>query len=118
MSDEKKSFSDLLGEAPMAAGENTISLVGVLARSHDSGKFVLALAANQSVTLDIDAVKDYKVLSGMIGQTIVQVEVDRDRVPASAAQPPSAIGAQPAFTNAIIDPIVSMRVVSKPDCFA
>lgn len=78
---EKKSFSELLGEAPLATAEKTVSLTGVLARSHEPGKFVLTMADNQSVTLDVDAVKEHKVVSGMVGQLIVQVEVDRDRVP-------------------------------------
>jgi hypothetical protein len=99
MSDEKKSFGELLNESPLAAGENTISLVGALARSHHPGKFVLALAGNQSVTLDIDAVKEYTVLSGMIGQLIVQVEIDRDRVPGSLAQPQASQAAIPGFKN-------------------
>lgn len=81
MSDEEKSFGELLSEAPLATGENTISLVGALARSHHSGKFVLTLAGNQSVTLDIDAVKKYRVLGGGVGQALVEVEIDRERVP-------------------------------------
>jgi hypothetical protein len=85
MATEKKSFSDLLGEAPLATSEKTISLTGVLARSNEPGKFVLTTGDNQSVTLDISAVKEHKVLSGMIGQTVVQIEVDRDKVPAGEA---------------------------------
>jgi hypothetical protein len=87
MADEKKSFAELLNDAPLAAGENTVRLVGLLARSSDHKKFVLGLGENQSVTLDIDAVKDYRVLSGMVGQLIIEVEVDRHRLPAPAPPP-------------------------------
>jgi hypothetical protein len=81
MSEEKRSFSDLVSEAPLARNEGTISLVGALARSHESGKFVLALCAERSVTISIDAVREYRVLGGAVGQLLVQVEVDRDKVP-------------------------------------
>jgi hypothetical protein len=86
MASEKKSFSELLSEAPAATSEKTVSLTGALARSNEPGKFVLSMGDNQTVTLDVDAVKDHKVLSGMVGQVIVQVEVDRDKVPAAATQ--------------------------------
>jgi hypothetical protein len=81
MSDEKRSFSELVGEAPLARNEGTVTLVGALARSHEAGKFVLALCAERSVTLSIDAVREYRVLGGAVGQLLVQVEVDRDKVP-------------------------------------
>jgi hypothetical protein len=44
MADEKKSFSDLLSEAPLVPNEDTVTLVGALARSSQAGKFVLATA--------------------------------------------------------------------------
>ena len=46
MSDEKRSFSELVGEAPLARNEGTVSLVGALARSHESGKFVPCYVPN------------------------------------------------------------------------
>jgi hypothetical protein len=90
MADGTKSFSDLLSEAPLAATEDTVTLVGALARSNQPGKFVLALSQGNSVTLDIDAVKGYQVVGGGVGQLLVQVDVDRAQVPDSvqeAAQP-------------------------------
>ena len=81
---EKKSFSELLNEAPLASAERTVCITGVLARSNEPGKFVLTTGDNQTVTLDVDAVKEHKVLSGMVGQLVVQVEVDKDRVPKMA----------------------------------
>ena len=87
---EKKSFNELLSEAPLASQENTVSLVGALGRSTQSGKFVLILGPGNSVTLDVDAVKGYQVLGGGIGQMLVQVDVDRERVPASIAEPQAA----------------------------
>ena len=84
MADEKKSFSDLLSEAPLAPNEDTVSLVGALARSSQPGKFVLATSPGNSVTLDVDAVKGYQVIGGGVGQVLVQVDVDRAQVPDSA----------------------------------
>src|SRR6516164_9426664 len=82
MADEKKSFSELLSAAPLAAGEDTITLAGALERSHEPDKFVLVLGGGRSVTLEIDAVKDYRVLGGVVGQSpLVQVDLDRERVP-------------------------------------
>lgn len=83
MADEKKSFSELLKDAPLAAQEDTVSLVGALERSNQPGKFVLAVAPGSSVTLDVDAVKGYQVLGGAVGQLLVQVDIDRARVPDS-----------------------------------
>lgn len=81
MAKEKRSFSELLGEAPLAAQEDTVSLVGALERSHQKGKFVLALGPGRSVTLDVEAVKGHQVLGGGVGQILVQVDVDRESVP-------------------------------------
>jgi hypothetical protein len=96
MASEKKSFSELLSEAPLASAEKTVCLTGVLARSNDPGKFMLTMGDNQTITLDVDAVKEHKVLSGMVGQMMVQVEVDRDRVPGSATEAGAAV-ARPTF---------------------
>jgi len=100
MADETKSFSDLLSEAPLASAENTVSLVGALARSSESGKFVLTTGPGSSVTLDVDAVKSYQVISGGVGQLIVQVDVDRASVPESATE---ASKAAPAYLKGIHD---------------
>ncbi len=81
MADEKKTFSELLSEAPLATAENAISLAGALARSHHPGKFVLLLAGGATVTLDIDAVKDYRVIGGAVGQLLVEVVLDSNKVP-------------------------------------
>ena len=91
MAEKKKSFSDLLSEAPLAPAEDTVTLVGALARSSQSGKFVLALSQGNSVTLDIDSVKGYQVIGGGVGQLLVQVDVDKAKVPqaAQAAEPAS-----------------------------
>ena len=39
------------------------------------------LCPERSVTLDIDAVREYRVLGGAVGQLLVQIEVDREKVP-------------------------------------
>jgi hypothetical protein len=84
MAEKKKSFSDLLSEAPLAPAEDTVSLVGALARSSQAGKFILALSQGNSITLDVDAVKGYQVIGGGVGQLLVQVDVDKAKVPQSA----------------------------------
>ncbi len=80
MADEKKSFSELVNEAPLAVTEGSITVVGALARSHEPGKFVLIFCPECNVTLDIDAVKGYRVLGGAIGQLFVQLEIARDKI--------------------------------------
>jgi hypothetical protein len=98
MADEKKSFSELVSAAPLAAAEDTINLVGALQRSHQKNKFVLVLGSGRSVTLEIDAVKDYRVLGGLVGQSLVQVDLDRKRVPRELTEAqPVAGGASPAI---------------------
>jgi len=85
MAEKKKSFSDLLSEAPLAPAEDTVTLVGALARSSQAGKFILALSQGNSITLDVDAVKGYQVIGGGVGQLLVQVDVDKTKVPQAAA---------------------------------
>jgi hypothetical protein len=86
MADESKSFSDLLSEAPLASAEDTVSLVGSLARSSQPGKFVLVLGPGNSVTLDVDAVKGHQVIGGGVGQLLVQVDIDRAKIPETAQE--------------------------------
>lgn len=81
MATEKRSFEELLREAPEAPGDDTVSLVGTLARSRDEGKFVLTVAGGQAVTLDVSAVKDHEVIGSSVGQMIVRVDVDRSCLP-------------------------------------
>jgi hypothetical protein len=81
MTDEKKSFSALLSDAPVAPADNTITLVGALARSQDPAKFVMLFAGGARATLDIDAVKEHRVIDGAGGQLLVEVTVDRGQLP-------------------------------------
>ncbi len=81
MAEEERSFTQLVGEAPLAKNEDTITLVGALERSQEQGKFVLVMGAGRSVTLDIDSVKKYRVLGGVVGQLVVEVDIARDRLP-------------------------------------
>jgi hypothetical protein len=80
MADEKN-FNELLSEAPMAASEGTTSLVGALQRSRKPGKFVLVLSNGRNVSLNSADVKDHQVLGSMIGQPLVRVTIDSDKVP-------------------------------------
>jgi hypothetical protein len=100
MAGKTKSFSELLSEAPLSTAEETVTLAGALGRSTQAGKFVLTLGPGNSVTLDQSAVKSYQVLGGGVGQLLVQVDVDKDKVPAEVAQ-------QAVATNVGLTPIVS-----------
>jgi hypothetical protein len=82
MATDRKSFNELLQEAPAAA--QTVSLMGTLSRSSEPDKFVITLASGQSLTLDVDAVKDHTVMGGAVGQLVVKVDLDPSRVPSDA----------------------------------
>lgn len=81
MPDEKPSFKELLDAAPLATKEDSVTLTGALERSRHPEKFVLVLENGRSVVLDVSAVKDCRVIAGMIGQKLVQIDVARDQVP-------------------------------------
>src|SRR5580704_11137439 len=79
--DKSKSFEGLLSEAPIGADEGTLKLVGALHRLHQQGKFMLSFGLGQSVTLDVDAVRDHKVIASSVGQTIVEIDIPRELIP-------------------------------------
>jgi hypothetical protein len=81
MANEENDFSKLLRDAAMAPDADTVTVVGTLARTHDTGKFVLTLPGGQAETLDVAAVKSAKTIAGAIGQPVVQLELDAKRVP-------------------------------------
>jgi hypothetical protein len=80
---EQKPFETLLNEAPPAPAAKTVSLVGTLAQSSEEGKFVLIMQDGSAVTLETAAVKGHTVLGSSLGQTIVRVDVDTDKVGSS-----------------------------------
>jgi hypothetical protein len=96
MAREEESFETLVKEAPLAPAAGTVSLVGTLARSAEAGKFVLTLQDGRTVTLETAAVKGYMVLGTSVGQTIVRIDVDPDKVrlEAEASAGPHGFGAQ------------------------
>jgi hypothetical protein len=81
MAKNDSEFQKLLGEAPMAA--DTVTVVGILARTPDAACFNLTLPDGRTVTLDVDAVKSAKTIAGAIGQSLVELELDAKRVPES-----------------------------------
>jgi hypothetical protein len=78
---DNSEFQRLLSEAPMASNADTVTVVGILARTGDAERFVLTLAGGRSVTLDVDAVKSAKKIAGAIGQAMVQLELDAKKAP-------------------------------------
>lgn len=107
MTTERK-FDELLSEAPLAAKEDTITLVGALQRSHEPGKFVLAMGGGRNVTLDVAAVKEHQVLGGAVGQRLVRLEVDRKKVPNDVQGMP--LGPQPLLAS---PPAIDYGAVAK-----
>jgi len=104
MAKEDKSFADLVAEAPAAPVEGAVSLVGALAKSSEAGKFVLTLQDGRSVTIETSAVKGHTVLGSSLGRTIVQVEVEAEKVPAIGAQPfPQATGTVKDIQTGAVD---------------
>jgi hypothetical protein len=97
MAEHKKPFGELVNDAPLATQEDTVTLVGALARSNQQGKFVLTLSQGNSVTLDVDAVKNYTVMGGAVGQMLVQVEVDRARLPENLQGNAPQLNSFPAY---------------------
>jgi len=83
MAHEGKSFEELVREVPPAPAAGTVSLVGTLAQSSEAGKFVLALQDGNVLTLEIADVKGHEVLGTSVGHTIVRVDVEAEKLPAS-----------------------------------
>jgi len=90
MASDKRSFDDLLKEAPKAPSADTVSLVGTLAQSHEKGKFVLTMGDGQAATLDVSAVKGHEVLGSSVGQTVVRVDIERANLPSGLTKQPAA----------------------------
>lgn len=106
MAEKKKSFSEILNDAPLAAQEDTVTLTGALARSNQPGKFVLAMGPGNTVTLDVDAVKSYQMLGGAVGQPLVQLELDKAKLPAGVQ--PQEIRTFAPFDVPITTPITDI----------
>lgn len=81
MAGKEKSFEELVKEAPAAPAAGTVSLIGTLARSGEAGKFVLTLQDGSTVTLETAAVEGHEVLGTSVGQTIVRVDVEAEKIP-------------------------------------
>lgn len=95
MTGKDKSFEELVNEAPAAPAAGTVSLVGALAQSSEPGKFVLALQDGSTVTLETAAVKGHEVLGTSVGQTIVRVDVEAEKIPPTSPTPVSEIFRKP-----------------------
>ena len=83
MAKAESDFQRLLSEAPAAPDVDTVTVVGILARTADATHFVLTLPSGRSETLDVDAVKSAKKVAGVIGQSLVELELDAKRIPES-----------------------------------
>jgi len=81
MPTDQSNFAKLLQDAPMAPDADTVTVVGVLARTPDAARFMLRMPDGRSVALDVDAVKSAKSIAGAIGQSLVQLELDAKRAP-------------------------------------
>jgi hypothetical protein len=81
MARDESEFQKLLSEAPAAPDADTVTAVGLLARTADSARFMLTLPNGRSETLEVGAVKSAKKVAGAIGQSLVELELDAKRVP-------------------------------------
>jgi hypothetical protein len=79
MANGESEFAKLLRDAPMAS--DTITVTGILARTHDPEHFILTLPDGRSVTLPVRTVKSARALAGAIGQQVVQLEMARKDLP-------------------------------------
>lgn len=86
MEQEGNEFQKLLSEAPMVPHADTVTVVGILGRTAEAGRFVLTLPDGQSETLEVAAVKSAKKVAGSIGQSLVEVELDAKRIPAKVRE--------------------------------
>jgi hypothetical protein len=93
MASQAKSFEDLVKESPSAPAAGTVSLVGTLSQSPEAGKFVLTLEDGRGLTMETSAVSGHTVLGSSVGRTVVRVDVEASKVPATVAGPAGAAGA-------------------------
>lgn len=99
---EDKSFKDFLKDAPPVAdvlNEDTVPVVGVVCRSDNEGKFVLATADGQALELSTEDVKNYEVVQETGPQKLVRVDVS-----SKALQAATSVG---AIGNAAIRTLIS-----------
>lgn len=80
MANDATDFAKLLQDAPMAPDPDTVTLVGLLARTHDPAHFMLTLTDGRSLKLGVEVVKSAKSLAGAIGQTVVELQLDAKHV--------------------------------------
>jgi len=101
MAKDESEFQKLLSEAPMAPNADTVTVVGMLSRTADPSRFVLTLPEGRTVTLEVDMVKSAKTVAGVVGQSLVQIELDSKRLPESVAQ--SLFKSGPDYTGVYAD---------------
>ena len=99
MPKDENEFQKLLSEAPAAPDADTITVVGILARTADAGRFVLRLPNGRAETLEVSAVKSSRKVAGAIGQPLVELVLDAKQVPESLRGVLSAWGSDPAVSG-------------------
>jgi hypothetical protein len=82
MPTQDSSFDQLLSRAPAAPNADIVTVVGALARSTQEGKFVLTVPDGRSLTFDVAAVKQYRVVAESLGQLLVELDLDAKEIPA------------------------------------
>ncbi|MGD0304448.1 MAG: hypothetical protein ABSC71_06420 [Candidatus Acidiferrales bacterium] len=82
MATNETSFEQLLSRTALAPSSDTITVVGALARSPDPQKFVLGVQDGQTFTIDVAAVRKFKVVAESVGQILVELELDKAKLPA------------------------------------
>jgi hypothetical protein len=80
MSNENE-FQKLLNEAPAVPDTDTVTVVGVLARTADPARFFLMLPSGHAETLHVAAVRSGRKVAGGIGQPLVELVLDAKQLP-------------------------------------
>ena len=96
MHKDEISFEKLLSDAPAATDADSLTVVGVLARTADPARFSLTLPNGQAQILNVNAVKSSRKLAGAVGQFIVELVLDAEQVPENLRASLNSWGSYPA----------------------
>jgi hypothetical protein len=98
MSNENE-FQKLLNEAPALPETDTVTVVGVLARTADAARFFLMLPNGHAETLHVAAVRSSRKVAGTIGQPVVELVLDARQLPENVRNILSGWGYIPPVTG-------------------
>ncbi|MBV9539414.1 MAG: hypothetical protein JOY70_10815 [Acidisphaera sp.] len=77
----KDDFARTLRDAPMAPNQDTVTVIGTVARTANEDEFVLTVAGGQTFTIPVDAVKSSRTMAGAVGQSVVELALNASALP-------------------------------------